>query len=109
MSKKKSKKRKAGSTRPETAEELRGAIDRGETGEKVPYPDPAISPLGTDDEAAGRPVDSKRAKMALEEERGTNRGRPNSGNRHITKPISWIVAIAGIGAGLFLLIKLIAI
>lgn len=32
---------------------LRAAIDRGETGDKVAFPDPAAAPLGTDDEAAG--------------------------------------------------------
>jgi hypothetical protein len=34
-------------------EQLRGRIDSGRTGDKVPYPDPAMAPLGTDDEAAG--------------------------------------------------------
>lgn len=37
------------------AARLRAAIDRGETGDKVPYGDPAAVPLGTDDEAAGMP------------------------------------------------------
>ncbi len=41
--------------RPPNVEMLRAAIDRGETGDKVPYPDPAAAPLGTDDEAAGTP------------------------------------------------------
>lgn len=36
-----------------TVEQLRAVIDRGETGEKTPFPDPATAPLGTDDEAAG--------------------------------------------------------
>ncbi|MGQ9367787.1 hypothetical protein [Azospirillum sp. ST 5-10] len=35
------------------AQRLRAAIDRGETGDKVPNEDPAAAPLGTDDEAAG--------------------------------------------------------
>lgn len=35
------------------AHRLRAAIDRGETGDKVAFPDPAAAPLGTDDEAAG--------------------------------------------------------
>jgi hypothetical protein len=35
------------------AEDLRQAIDRGDTGEKIPAADPAAAPLGTDDEAAG--------------------------------------------------------
>lgn len=34
-------------------EELRRRIDRGETGDKVDFADPAAAPLGTDDEAAG--------------------------------------------------------
>lgn len=32
---------------------LKAAINRGETGDKVAFPDPAAAPLGTDDEAAG--------------------------------------------------------
>ncbi|MGE6697294.1 hypothetical protein ACQKH5_06355 [Hyphomonas sp. NPDC076900] len=32
---------------------MKHAIDSGNTGEKVNYPDPAAAPLGTDDEAAG--------------------------------------------------------
>ena len=35
------------------AHRLKAAIDRGETGDKVAFPDPAAAPLGTDDEAAG--------------------------------------------------------
>jgi hypothetical protein len=38
-----------------TTEQLRNAIDSGRTGEKIPGPDPAMAPLGTDDEAAGKP------------------------------------------------------
>lgn len=33
--------------------QLRAAIDAGETGEKVNFPDPAAAPLGTDEEAGG--------------------------------------------------------
>ena len=40
-----------------TSEQLRHAIDRGRTGSKLPYPDPAAAPLGTDDEAGGAPTD----------------------------------------------------
>ena len=36
-----------------TLEQLRADIDSGRTGDKIPAPDPAIAPLGTDDEAAG--------------------------------------------------------
>ncbi len=38
-----------------TTEQLRSAIDSGATGSKIAASDPAASPLGTDDEAAGHP------------------------------------------------------
>jgi len=38
-----------------TVERLRADIDRGQTGEKVGFPDPAAVPLGADSEAAGTP------------------------------------------------------
>lgn len=34
-------------------DQLRHKIDAGETGDKVPWSDPAIAPLGTDEEAGG--------------------------------------------------------
>lgn len=39
-----------------SVQRLRADIDRGRTGDKVDWPDPAAAPLGTDDEAAGTPV-----------------------------------------------------
>jgi hypothetical protein len=39
-----------------TTEQLRRDIDRGKAGDKIPFPDPAAAPLGTDEEAAGTPV-----------------------------------------------------
>ena len=59
--------RPAQSTRP-TAQELEGAIDRGHTGDKVAFFDPAASPLGTDDEAAGTPETPPRITTALRQE-----------------------------------------
>ncbi len=52
--------------------QLRSDIDSGATRDKVPHPDPAAAPLGTDSEAAGAPVDSRAA--ALESGGATNRG-----------------------------------
>lgn len=40
-----------------TTDALRSDIDEGRTGEKVAISDPALAPLGTDDEAAGTPAD----------------------------------------------------
>ena len=36
-------------------DELRSKINSGQTGDKVPWSDPAAAPLGTDDEAGGTP------------------------------------------------------
>jgi len=36
-------------------DQLRSKIDSGESGDKIPWTDPAAAPLGTDDEAAGTP------------------------------------------------------
>lgn len=49
-----------------TTEQLRDAIDRGATGTKVPNPDPAAAPLGTDDEAAGTPPSPELVKRVLD-------------------------------------------
>jgi hypothetical protein len=49
---------------PVTADRLRAEISRGNTGEKVDWSDPAMAPLGTDDEAAGTPPSAARVKMA---------------------------------------------
>jgi hypothetical protein len=46
------------------AEELRGAINAGRTGDKVRWSDPAASPLGTDEEAAGEKVPAHAVKHA---------------------------------------------
>jgi hypothetical protein len=40
---------------PPTADRLRHDISRGKAGDKVDHPDLAAAPLGTDDEAAGKP------------------------------------------------------
>ncbi len=41
------------SPRGDTTAQLKADIDSGRTGDKVAFPDPALSPLGTDDEAGG--------------------------------------------------------
>jgi hypothetical protein len=59
---------------------LRDAIDRGRTGSKVPFPDPAAAPLGTDDEAAGTPPTTEQATLALRNE-VRNRAAHHTGDR----------------------------
>jgi hypothetical protein len=55
------------SDRPTTAM-LKGDIDSGRTGDKNPVFDPALSPLGTDDEAAGTPPNAFRIALARHSE-----------------------------------------
>jgi len=43
---------------------LKGDIDTGRTGDKNEVFDPGLSPLGTDDEAAGTPNSPERVKLA---------------------------------------------
>ncbi len=38
---------------PKHAAKLRGDIDKGRSGDKIGFPDPAAAPLGTDAEAGG--------------------------------------------------------
>ena len=75
-------------TDPKTADRLRKDIDRGRTGDKVGYPDPAAAPLGTDAEAGGHPPTDEELRMVRRAERprgggsapseDRSRGRPNS-------------------------------
>jgi len=63
-----------------TADQLRRDIDRGRTGDKVAWPDPASAPLGTDEEAAGTrlaPQDVEAARKA--ERRGRSRPPSDTG------------------------------
>ncbi|WP_298958600.1 hypothetical protein [uncultured Methylobacterium sp.] len=63
------------SARP-TAAQLKADIDSGRTGDKVPVFDPGLSPLGTDDEAAGHPPTPERVALARESESHANRTEP---------------------------------
>jgi hypothetical protein len=51
------------SDRPTTAQ-LKADIDSGRTGDKTEVFDPGLSPLGTDDEAAGTPAEPHRIRLA---------------------------------------------
>ena len=51
-----------------TVSQLKADIDAGRTGDKVGNSDPGLSPLGTDDEAGGRPNDPAVIAQARREE-----------------------------------------
>lgn len=73
-----------------TAQELKGDIDSGRTGDKVATYDPGAAPLGTDDEAAGTPDTPDRVALAIRQELGNGRAsdphRPKSPNIQIYRP-----------------------
>jgi hypothetical protein len=81
--------------RPPTADRLRADIDSGLTGDKVTHSDPAVSPLGTDDEAAGTPVSNEQ--LRLEEKARPKRPAPqHPENRGLGIYVIVMVAIVGL-------------
>ena len=86
-----------------TSAMLKGDIDSGRTGDKNPVFDPGLSPLGTDDEAAGRPPSAFRVALARQYE---NAGRWIKGsrqtsaahNKHDGIPFVFIGFIVAVGA-----------
>ncbi len=86
----------------DTVAQLKDDIDSGRTGDKVANADPGLSPLGTDDEAAGTPASPERIALARKTERTTTL-EPVSDTRN-TPGINWllpivIVAIAALVVG----------
>jgi hypothetical protein len=76
---------------------LNADIDSGRTGDKNPVFDPAMSPLGTDDEAAGHPPDAAAILLAREYE---HTERDESGAGHEQRdglPVGYIGFIFVVG------------
>jgi len=70
----------ASDTKPSGAAEtnrLRDEIDRGGTGDKVAFTDPATAPLGTDDEAGGSPPARAQAAQAHDNEAARSAAAPH--------------------------------
>lgn len=88
------------------SEELRKDIDEGRTGDKVPFRDPAAAPLGSDDEAAGRPPSPERVAQARAQETHTGgASHPNATEQgrdsfNAQKQTPWV----GIGIGFAVLV-----
>ncbi|MBP2294782.1 hypothetical protein [Azospirillum rugosum] len=67
------------------AQRLRDATDKGLTGDKVPAADPAASPLGTDDEAAGtRPPPEIATDMEVPKDQRTPSGHAKGADAFMT-------------------------
>ena len=71
--------RSPGSQKAPTTDRMRKRIDNGETGDKVGFPDPAAAPMGTDDEAAGRPADARRRAQSAQQAKHPH--NTSTGNR----------------------------
>ena len=68
-------------------EQLRAAIDRGDTRDKVVGSDPATAPLGTDEEAAGTPIPRAAVQLAFRQETNRNSEKPAKGG------LVWLIAV----------------
>jgi len=62
-----------------TVDQLRKAIDRGQTGDKTPGVDPAAAPLGTDAEAGGHPPTREERAIEADAQRREDPKRPTAG------------------------------
>ena len=79
-----------------TTEQLRHDIDQGRTGDKVRFPDPAAAPLGTDEEAAGTPIDPQVIAQTRDAE--ARMARPTDAQRSAEGRVSdvlwWVAMVA---------------
>lgn len=79
-----------------TTAQLKHDIDTGRTGEKIGHPDPAASPLGTDDEAAGHPPSPEAIAHARAQE--VRHGPRPSGEQPVKKSRAkfWLWSVAAV-------------
>jgi hypothetical protein len=83
-----------------TTEQLRKDIDRGRTRDKVAGSDPAMVPLGTDEEAAGTPLGPKEIEAARHQEvRAPFHEGASHGLGHAWILIGVVVALAAAALG----------
>ena len=93
---------------------LRADIDAGKTGDKTPGEDPAAAPLGTDEEAAGTPIDPALAERVRRGERrpeGDSLSRQNATpraedarishkrTRRLVAALVWLAVALGLAVG----------
>ena len=85
-----------------TTDQLRHDIDHGRAGDKVRFPDPAAAPLGTDEEAAGTPID--RELVAEVRAREQRRPEPQDAQRAMTGEqfgvMLWLLVVAAVAAAI---------
>lgn len=84
-----------------TVAQLKADINSGNTGDKNPVFDPGLSPLGTDDEAAGHPPSAARVALARYHERferwiGRNRQASAAHAKRDGIPVAFTIIVAAI-------------
>jgi hypothetical protein len=87
-----------------TSAQLKADIDSGRSGDKNEVFDPGLSPLGTDDEAAGHTPSPERVALAREQERARwqNGGEKQSyAHNHSRKALYSFVGFIGLLVVLF--------
>jgi hypothetical protein len=79
-------------------DQLRDDINKGRTGDKVCFPDPAAAPLGTDDEAAGCPPTPEQVAEVRQHERAkADRMRSRQSNVQVRTWLALAATVAVIG------------
>ena len=73
-------------------DQLKADIDSGKAGDKIAWPDPAMAPLGTDDEAAGTPPTPDQVRSASRQETGAGVTSAAQGGKGLG-PSWWLVGI----------------
>lgn len=84
-------------------DKLRANIDSGRTGDKVPGPDPAAAPLGTDEEAAGTPITSEQVDIARSHEVVSGPRTTEDGGASQYLSVVALIIVLLVGATIFLL------
>jgi hypothetical protein len=84
-----------------TAEAERATTDRGGFADKVPAPDPAAAPLGTDDEAAGQPSggDARGPRPRAAQRSAAIKAGPAPSGREWWIGVPVLLVLAALGAG----------
>lgn len=82
-----------GRNRGATVAQIKDDIDSGRTGSKVATADPGLSPLGTDDEAAGRPASPETIAKARAEEQRIGRAAQAGDPPRSFAPAAWMIAV----------------
>lgn len=86
-------------------DQLRAAIDSEAAGDKVGFPDPAASPLGTDAEAGGSPPAAETVRQVYQAEI-RSRSPQNARHRSALSIVLAFIVVIVISAGLSLWILL---